>query len=115
MVTEMRTRATRTIALPAELLPEVDRVARHLGQSRSRYITQVLRCSVRARRHAAITRRLEELFTDPRLADEQRRIAAPLDAAGSNWKTSDEDLQDAPARWMRPASAPTCRQYARRS
>jgi hypothetical protein len=83
----MSTRIIRktAIALPAELLADVDRAAHELGESRSRYITRILRCAVRARRHAAVTRRLDELFADPELAGEQRRSAAELDAAGSDW------------------------------
>jgi hypothetical protein len=83
----MSTHAIRktAIALPAELLDEVDRAARELGESRSRYIARILRCAVRARRHAAVTRRLDELFADPALAAEQRESAAEFDAAGSSW------------------------------
>jgi len=73
------------IALPAELLADVDRTARALRESRSRYITRILRCAVRARRHAEITRRLDELFASPVLAQEQHRIAGQLDAVGSSW------------------------------
>lgn len=87
MITSMSTRTIRktAIALPTELLSEVDRAARDSGESRSRYITRILQCAVRARRHAAITRRLDELFADPALAEEQRRTAAELDAAGASW------------------------------
>ena len=89
MITSMSTRARTirktAIALPAELLSDVDRAARDLGESRSRYITRILRCAVRARRHAAVTRRLDELFADPALAAEQRRTAEELDAVGSRW------------------------------
>jgi metal-responsive CopG/Arc/MetJ family transcriptional regulator len=83
----MRPRTIRktVIALLAELLAEVDRAARALGVSRGRYITRILRCAVRARRHAEITRRLDELFASPALAEEQRRTAAQLDAVGSSW------------------------------
>jgi len=83
----MRRRTIRktVVVLPAELLADVDRAAGALGESRSRYITRILRCAVRARRHAAITRRLDELFADPVLAEEQRRTAAQLDAIGSSW------------------------------
>lgn len=83
----MSTRTIRktAIALPAELLSDVDRAARDLGESRSRYITRILRLAVRARRHAAITRRLDELFADPAFAAEQRRSAEELDAGGSSW------------------------------
>jgi len=87
MITFMSTRTIRktAIALPAELLSDVDRAAHELGESRSRYITRILRCAVRARRHAAVTRRLDELFADPTFATEQRRSAQELDAVGSNW------------------------------
>jgi hypothetical protein len=83
----MSTRALRktAIALPGALLEDIDRAARDLGESRSRYITRILRCAVRARHHAAVTRRLDELFADPAVAGEQRRSAAELDAAGSSW------------------------------
>jgi hypothetical protein len=73
------------ITLPAELLSDVDRAAHELGESRSRYITRILRCAVRARRHATVARRLDELFADPAFAAEQRRSAAELDAIGSSW------------------------------
>jgi hypothetical protein len=43
------------------------------------------RCAVRARRPTEITRRLDALFADPALAQEQHRTAAQLDAAGSSW------------------------------
>jgi metal-responsive CopG/Arc/MetJ family transcriptional regulator len=83
----MSTRTIRktAIALPAELLEDVDRAAHDLGESRSRYIARILRCAVRARRHAAVTRRLDQLFADTELAREQRQSAAELDAAGSSW------------------------------
>ena len=87
MITNMSTRTIRktAIALPEELLSDVDRAARDLGESRSRYITRILQLAVRARRHAAITKRLDELFADPELAADQRRTAAELDAAGTSW------------------------------
>ncbi|HEX3482112.1 MAG TPA: hypothetical protein VHT91_44160 [Kofleriaceae bacterium] len=63
----------------------MDRAAQKVGESRGRYITRILRCAVRARRHAEITRQLDALFADPALAQGQRRTAAQLDAAGSSW------------------------------
>jgi hypothetical protein len=83
----MRARTIRktVIALPAELLSEVERAARDLGESRSHYIARILRCAVRARRHAALTRRLDELFVDRELVEEQRQTAAELDSVGSSW------------------------------
>ena len=87
MITFVSTSTIRktAIALPAELLDDIDREAQELGESRSRYITRILRCAVRARHRAAVTRRLDELFADPALATEQRRSAEELDAAGSSW------------------------------
>jgi len=87
MISQMRPRTIRktVIALPAELLADVDRAARVLGESRSRTITRILRCAVRARRHAEITRRLDELFAGSVPAEEQHRTAAQLDAVDSSW------------------------------
>jgi hypothetical protein len=73
------------IAVPAELLREVDRAAKARGESRSKYITRVLREAVRARRDAEITRRLNELFADEDLAEEQRRSAEELGRVGIPW------------------------------
>ena len=78
------------IAVPAEILDEVDRVARARGESRSRFITRVLRLAVRARRDAEVTRRLDALFADEPLAEQQRREADDLarhavDWAGERW------------------------------
>ena len=73
------------IAVPEDVLADVDKAARQRGESRSRYITAVLRAAVRARRDQEITRRLNELFADERAKDEQRKSAAALDAAGNDW------------------------------
>jgi metal-responsive CopG/Arc/MetJ family transcriptional regulator len=76
------------IAVPEDLLADVDRAAEARGESRSRYITRVLRAAVRAKRDAEMTKALDELFADEKVADEQRGTAAALDDAGSDW--SDE-------------------------
>ena len=76
------------IAVPAELLAEIDRAAREQRESRNRFVTRVLQAAVRARRDADVTRRLNELFADPDLPQEQIRTAAEQDAAGTDW--SDE-------------------------
>jgi hypothetical protein len=73
------------IAVPEALLADVDRAAGARGESRSAYITRVLVLAVRARRDAEITKKLDALFGDRRLARAQRRGAADLDAAGSDW------------------------------
>ena len=73
------------IAIPESLLADVDRSARQRGESRSRYITRVLEVAVRARRDAEITRRLDELFADPKLKGEQRKESRVLVEDASLW------------------------------
>ena len=73
------------IAVPADILDEVDRAARARGESRSRFITRVLRLAVRARRDAEVTRRLDALFADESLAEEQRPEADDLARHAVDW------------------------------
>ena len=73
------------IAVPAELLAEVDRAARQRGESRNRFVTRVLHYAVRARRDREITRRLNDLFAEPGLAEHQREAASDLDFVGTSW------------------------------
>ena len=73
------------IAVPAEVLDEVDRAARARGESRSRFITRVLRLAVRARRDAEVTRRLDALFAGESVAEEQRREADDLARHAVDW------------------------------
>ena len=73
------------IALPDDLLSAVDRAADARGESRNRFVTRVLQEAVRARRDADVTRRLNALFADPEVAQEQARTARELDATGAPW------------------------------
>lgn len=82
----MTTRKT-AITVSEELLARVDAMAEERGQSRSRFISDVLREAVRARRDAEITRRLDALFADAAVAKEQRRGARELEAA-TDWGES---------------------------
>ena len=75
------------IAVPEEILAEVDRAARERGESRSRFITRVLRLTVRTRRDAEVTRRLNELFADTALQQEQVREASELADLGVDWES----------------------------
>lgn len=77
--------AKTAIAVPEDLLADVDRAARARGESRSKYITRILRAAVRARRDVEITRRLDELFAEEAAAAEQRSSAISLDELGSDW------------------------------
>ena len=76
------------IAVPHELLTAVDRAARSRGESRNRFVIRVLQHAVRANRDAEITRRLNELFAAPDLAQQQSRETSELDQVGTDW--SDE-------------------------
>ena len=73
------------IAVPDDLLAAVDRVARSRRESRNRFVTRVLEQAVRARRDADITRRLNDLFAAPEVAERQSREASELDRLGSDW------------------------------
>ncbi len=73
------------IAVPEDVLEEVDRAARERGESRSRFISRVLRLAVRARRDVEVTRRLDALFADESVREAQRRDAHELVALGINW------------------------------
>ena len=73
------------IAVPEDIMEEVDRAARERGESRSRFISRVLRLAVRARRDAEVTRRLDALFADESVGEEQRREAQELAQLGINW------------------------------
>jgi predicted transcriptional regulator len=73
------------IAVPDELLAAVDRVARSRRETRNRFVTRVLEQAVRARRDAEITRRLNDLFAAPEVAEQQSLEASDLDRLGSDW------------------------------
>lgn len=76
------------IAVPADILDEVDRAAQERGESRSRYIVRILNAAVRARRDAEVTRKLDALFADESLRTESRREAQLLEELNAEW--SDE-------------------------
>jgi hypothetical protein len=76
------------IAIPDDLLSAVDRAAQSRGESRNRFVTRVLQEAVHARRDAEVTKRLNDLFADRGLGQEQSRTASALDAVGTDW--SDE-------------------------
>ena len=46
---------------------------------------------MKARRDAGITRRLNELFADENVVNEQERITREVDSAGTDW--SDEEWE----------------------
>ena len=77
------------ISVPEEVLTAVDRAAAERSVTRSRFITDVLRRVAAARTDAEVRRRVDELFSDPRIAGEQRETAragaAALRDSESEW------------------------------
>ncbi len=74
-----------TISVPEDVLDEIDRAARERHESRSAFITRILRAASRARKDREITRRLELLFSDGATNEGQRRTAQDLDELGTDW------------------------------
>ena len=70
-----------SIAIDDELLEKIDRAARERGESRNRFVVKVLSQAVRARRDVQITKRLDELFADEELRQEQLKVAEELGSA----------------------------------
>ncbi len=73
------------ITVPENVLSEVDAAAEARGETRSGFISRVLRTALKARRDAAITRRLNELFADEGVVASQDRITREMDSAGTDW------------------------------
>jgi hypothetical protein len=63
------------IAIPEDLLRQVDAAARERHESRSAFITRILQAAMRARRDREITRRLDELFADDAVQRDQLEVA----------------------------------------
>jgi hypothetical protein len=76
------------VTVPEDVVEAVDAAAREKGMSRSGFISRVLRTAMKAKSDAEVTRKLDEIFTDPDAAADQLRIANELDRAGTDW--SDE-------------------------
>lgn len=64
------------ISIPANVLKEVDRLAKFSGTTRSGMITHVLEEVSHAQNQRQITEKINELFADQELADEQASTAA---------------------------------------
>lgn len=79
------------ITVPENVLSEVDAAVEARGETRSGFISRVLRTALKARRDAAITRRLNELFADESVVASQDRITREMDSGGTDW--SDEEWE----------------------
>ncbi len=73
------------ITVPEDVLSEVDAAARMRGETRSGFISRILKTALKARRDAEITRRLNELFAEESVVATQDRITREMDSAGTDW------------------------------
>jgi antitoxin component of RelBE/YafQ-DinJ toxin-antitoxin module len=79
-------RATKfAISVPAETMSQVDRAARRLGMTRSRYISVVLARIAQRERDAAISKRVDEVLAE--LDRQDVATAAHLQGARSELGT----------------------------
>jgi metal-responsive CopG/Arc/MetJ family transcriptional regulator len=72
------------ISVPAEVMKKVDRAAKKREITRSRFISDVLRTIADAGNDQEIVERINRLFSDQKLAREQRRAAQDFSRAASN-------------------------------
>ena len=73
------------ITLPEEILRDLDRAAKERGETRSMFIRKILAAALRARRDAMITRKLDELFADEAVREDQRRTLEEMQRASVPW------------------------------
>ena len=70
--------ARTSFAFSEELLHQIDDVAAERGQTRTAFVTEVLRLALKARRDSKITAQLDALFSDEKVNEEQRSGAQDL-------------------------------------
>lgn len=63
------------ISVPEEVLEQVDSAAAERGENRSRFITQMLMLLARARSDRDISRRVNAVFAEPEIQEEQVQTA----------------------------------------
>ena len=71
------------ISIPEDVMDRVDRAAARRGETRSRFISNVLRRVADAQRDAEIRKRIDGVFADPAVAAEQRDTAEAFASASS--------------------------------
>lgn len=63
------------ISVPESVLDQVDRAAAEAGENRSHYISRMLMLLAQARSDKEITRRIDAVFANSEISDEQVRTA----------------------------------------
>ncbi len=89
MVTKRNTARKIGISIPPDVLRTVDSAARRRGVSRSGFIVRVLQVATARARDAEITRKLDALFADEAVREEQRAAAEDFLGAAKwdEWET----------------------------
>jgi hypothetical protein len=77
------------ISVPENVMRQVDRAAKRRRMTRSGFISRVLASVARAQTDAEISRKVDELFSDPEVAREQvetaRTFRRSAPTAGAGW------------------------------
>ena len=68
------------ISVEDDLLKKADQAARQMGLSRSRLFSLALEDYLRHRRNEEMTERLNRVYSDPRLQQKDRQMAAKIKA-----------------------------------
>jgi len=63
------------ISVPGEVIDQIDRLAKMSKNTRSRYITIILKKVAVSARESEITKKINELFSDPSVIEEQKKTA----------------------------------------
>ena len=77
------------ISVPEDVMRQVDRAAKRRRMTRSGFISRVLARVARAQTDAEISRKVDEIFSDPEVAREQvataRAFRRSAPTAGAGW------------------------------
>ena len=71
------------ITIPADLVSMIDDISRHLGVSRSKYISTVLREKVLDEKERQLKEAYDHVFSDETICKEQLDMALWFEGAGS--------------------------------
>lgn len=76
------------ISIPEDVMKRIDRAAARRGVTRSRFISSVLAVAAAAHRDAEIAERVNRLFSDPEIREEQARTARDFGRSrtGAGWE-----------------------------
>ena len=87
------------ISLPPETLEQVDAAANEAGESRSAFIARICMLATRARSEKEVRGKINALFADPEIREEQRRTSEDFlragHSGGTEWNETDGESEEA--------------------